>query len=112
MNNVLLATLFIVVNNTERVIEPESSPQSGVAMLNNIVDNIKQYGQHNIVQSCFQQMYEAKNRQPVAMLLRTRLVKTMLCCPHCLRLLTTLNSIVTPDSGSTILFNVVDKYCY
>ena len=25
-------------------------------MLNNIVDNIEQYGQHNIVQACFQQL--------------------------------------------------------
>ena len=30
--------------------------QSGVTMLNNIVDNIEQYGQHNIVQSGFQQL--------------------------------------------------------
>ena len=33
----------------------------------------------------------------------------MLCCPHCSQLLTILNNIVTPDSGSTILFNIVDK---
>ena len=52
MNNVVLPTLFNVVNNTEQVVEPESSSQSDVAMLNNIVDNIEQYGQHNIVQSC------------------------------------------------------------
>ena len=37
------------------VVEPESSPQSGVTMLNNIVDNIEQCGQHNTVKSCFQQ---------------------------------------------------------
>ena len=47
-------TLFDVVNNIEQVVEPESSPQSGVTILNNIVDNIEQCGQHNIVQSCFQ----------------------------------------------------------
>ena len=41
--------LFNVVNNTEQVVEPESSLQSGVTMLNNIVENIKQYGQHIIV---------------------------------------------------------------
>ena len=52
----MLPTLFNVVNNTEQVVEPESSLQSGVTMLNNIVDNIEQYGQHNIVQSCFQQL--------------------------------------------------------
>ena len=28
---------------------------------------------------------------------------------HCSRLLTTLNSIFTPDSGSTMLFNVVNS---
>ena len=50
-----MPTLFNVVNNIEQVVEPESSPQSGVTMLNNIVDNIEQCGQHNIVQSCFQQ---------------------------------------------------------
>ena len=49
LNNVVLPTLFNVVNNTEQVFEPESSPQSAVTMLNNIVDNIEQYGQHNIV---------------------------------------------------------------
>ena len=48
----MLSTIY-----TEQVVEPESSLQSGVTMLNNIiVDNIKQYGQHNIVQSCFQQL--------------------------------------------------------
>jgi hypothetical protein len=34
---------------------------------------------------------------------------TMLCCPHCSQLSTILNNIVTPDSGSTVLFNIVDK---
>ena len=52
----MLSTLFNVVNNTELVVEPESSPQSGVTMLNNIVENIEQYVQHNIVQSCFQKL--------------------------------------------------------
>ena len=33
----------------------------------------------------------------------------MLCYPHCSQLSTMLNNIVTPDSGSTILFNIVDK---
>ena len=55
LNNFVLPTLFNVVNNIEQVVEPESSPQSGVTMLNNIVENIEQCGQHNIVQSCFQQ---------------------------------------------------------
>ena len=56
LNNVVLPALFNVVNNTEQVVEPESNLQSGVTILNNIVDNIEQYGQHNIVQSCFQQL--------------------------------------------------------
>ena len=34
----------------------------------------------------------------------------MLCCPHCLELLSSLNNIVTPDSVSTILFNVDNNY--
>ena len=37
-----LPTLFNVVNNTEQIVEPESSLQSSVTMLNNIVDNIVQ----------------------------------------------------------------------
>ena len=52
----MLPTLFNVVNNAEQVAEPESSLQLGVTMPNNIVDNIEQYGQDNIVQSCFQQL--------------------------------------------------------
>ena len=55
LNNVVLPIFLIVVNNIEQVVEPESSPQSGVTVLNNIVDIIEQCGQHNIVQSCFQQ---------------------------------------------------------
>ena len=45
----LTLSLFNVVNNTEQVVEPEPSLQLCVTMLNNIVDNIEQYGQHNIV---------------------------------------------------------------
>ena len=55
LNNVVLPILLIAVNNIEQVVDPESSPQSGVTMLNNIVDNMEQCGQHNIVLSCFQQ---------------------------------------------------------
>ena len=51
LNNVVLHTLFNVVNNTEQVVEPRSSLQLGVTVQNNIVDNIEQYGQHNIVHS-------------------------------------------------------------
>ena len=64
LNNVVLPILLIVVNNIEQVVEPESSPQSGVTMLNNIVDNIEQCGQHNIVQSCFQQPVTTPNFWP------------------------------------------------
>ena len=43
LNNVVLSTFFNVVNNIEQVVEPESSPQSGLlTMLNNIVDNIEE----------------------------------------------------------------------
>jgi hypothetical protein len=34
---------------------------------------------------------------------------TTSCCPHCSKLSTILHNIVTPDSGSTILSNTVDK---
>ena len=37
LNNVVLPIMLIVVNNIEQVVEPECNPQSGVAMLNNIV---------------------------------------------------------------------------
>ena len=64
LNNVVLPILLIVVNNIEQVVEPESSLQSGVTMLNNIVDNIEQCGQYNIVQSCFQQPVATHNFWP------------------------------------------------
>ena len=57
----LLPTFFNVVNNIDQVVEPESNPQSGVTMLNNIVDNIEQCGQHNIAQSCFQQLSRTRD---------------------------------------------------
>ena len=36
LKNVVLPTLFNVVNDTEQVVEPESSLQLGVTMLNNM----------------------------------------------------------------------------
>jgi hypothetical protein len=33
----------------------------------------------------------------------------MLCGPHCSHLSTILNNIVEPESGATILFNIVDN---
>ena len=46
LNNVVLLTLFIVVNNIVQL-------ESGVAMSNNIFNNCQQCGQQNIVQSYF-----------------------------------------------------------
>ena len=48
LNNVLLPTLFRVVNN----IGQYCTPNSGSTILFNIVDNCEQRGQQNIVQSC------------------------------------------------------------
>ena len=36
----------------------------------------------------------------------------MFCCPRCSHLSTILNNIVEPESGVTILFNIVDKQCF
>ena len=55
LNNVLLPTLFNVVNNIVQHCWAWISLRSGVIMLNNIVDNIEQCEQQNIVQRCFQQ---------------------------------------------------------
>ena len=63
-NNVVLPTLFIVVNNIVQHCWAWISPQSGVTMLNNIVDNYEQCGQHNIVASCFQQPWTSYNFLP------------------------------------------------
>ena len=50
--NVVLPTLFAILSTTvNNIVESES----GVPMLNNIVDQSEQCGQHNIIQSCFQQ---------------------------------------------------------
>ncbi len=63
-NNVVLPTLFIVVNNIVQHCWAWISPRSGVTMLNNIVDNYEQYRQHNIVASCFQQPWTSDNFLP------------------------------------------------
>ena len=92
------------------------SPQSGVIMLNNIVDNIEQCGQHNIAQSCFYQpwtgcallrVYTAKNQ---------KLLKTGCNNVVGATLFNVVNNIVRhcytwlrANSGSTILFNIVDN---
>ena len=49
LNNVLLPTLFIAINNIENNIV---TPDSGSTILFNIVDKCEQRGQQNIVQSC------------------------------------------------------------
>ena len=63
-NNVVLPILFIVVNNIVQHCWAWINPQSGSTMLNNIVDNYKQYGQHNIVASCFQQPWTSHDFLP------------------------------------------------
>ena len=60
-NNVVLPTLFIVVNNIIQHCWARISPQSGVTMLNNIVDNYEQCRQRNIVASCFYQPSTSDN---------------------------------------------------
>jgi hypothetical protein len=49
-------------------------------------------------------LYTAKNDQVVAILMKTGLNNVVRPT-----LFTVVNNIVTPDSGSSILFNVVDK---
>ena len=84
LNNVVLPILLNDVNNTEKVVEPESSPQSGVTILNNIVDNIEQCGQHNIVQSCFQQPVATHNFWPcIATLSTWKLTQHILLPMYC-----------------------------
>ena len=55
LNNVVLPTLFNVVNNIVQHCYTWLRDNSGSTMLNNIVDNIEQYWQHSIVQGCFHQ---------------------------------------------------------
>ena len=55
LNNVVLPTLFNVVNNIVQHSYTWLRANSGSTMLNNIVDNTEQCGQHNIVQGCFHQ---------------------------------------------------------
>ena len=55
LNNVVLPTLFNVVNNIVQHCYTWLRANPGSTMLNNIVDNIEQCGQHNIVQGCFHQ---------------------------------------------------------
>ena len=55
LNNVVLPTLFNIVNNIVQQCHTWLRANSGSTMLNNTVDNIEQCGQHNIVQGCFHQ---------------------------------------------------------
>jgi hypothetical protein len=49
-------------------------------------------------------VHTGKNAQVVAIVMKTGLNNALL-----LTLFTVVNNIVTPDSGKTILFNIVDK---
>jgi hypothetical protein len=60
-NNLVLSTLFIAFNNIVQHCWVWISLQSGVTMLNNIVVNYEQCGQHNIVASCFHQPWTSHN---------------------------------------------------
>ena len=51
--------------------------------------------------------YTAKNDQVVAILMKTGLNNALL--PTLFTVSIILNNIVTPDSGSTIFFNILDK---
>ena len=82
LNNVVLPILLIVVNNIEQVVEPESSPQSGVTMLNNIVDIIEQCGQHNIVQYCFQQPVTTYNFWLCRSLVQIKMLAMCIVCSN------------------------------
>ncbi len=62
-NNVVLPTLFIVVDNIVQHCYTWLQADSGSTMLNNIVDNYEQCGQHNIVAFCFQQPWTSDNFQ-------------------------------------------------
>jgi transcription elongation factor Elf1 len=48
--------------------------------------------------------YTAKNAEPAA-----QHDWTMFCCPRCSHSSTLLNNIVEPESGVTILFNIIDN---
>ena len=55
LNNVLLPTLFNVVNNIVQHCYTWLQDNSGSTLLNNIVDHIEQCWQQNIIQDCFHQ---------------------------------------------------------
>ena len=55
-NDVVGATLFLVVNNIKQYSWARIGPQSGVTMPNKIVYDIEQRCPNNIVASCFQQL--------------------------------------------------------
>ena len=61
LNNVVLPTLFNVVNNIVQHCYTQLQPGFRLNNMFSIVDNIEQCGQHNIVQSCFQQPSTTRN---------------------------------------------------
>ena len=53
------AQLFNVVNNIEQVVEPESSPQSGVTMLNNILlTTLNNVGRTTLLHPVFNNLHQ------------------------------------------------------
>ena len=56
-NKIQCCVAHVVHSILNNIVDPESC----VTMLNNIVDNIEQCGQHNIVQGCFHQPETSDN---------------------------------------------------
>ena len=92
----------MVVNNIEQVVEPESSPQSGVTMLNNIVNNIEQCGQHNIVQFCFQKPVTTHNFWPCS----RDLIRISFTC------YSTVSNTSSKFDSNVVKFAVICNICY
>jgi hypothetical protein len=80
----------------------------GVGLVKHVTYAIDYAGRSRIYSR--QITYTAKRDQVVAILMKTGLTNVLLpTMPHCSQLSTILNNIVTPDSGSTTVFNIVDK---
>jgi hypothetical protein len=60
--------------------------------------------ENNIITVVLKILYTAKNAEPAA-----QQDWTIFCCPRCSHLSTIFNNIVEPESGVTILFNIVDN---
>ena len=109
LNNVLLPTLFKVVNNVVRHCYASLQASLGLTMLNNIVDNIEQCCRQNIVLVCYHQARTGCSFLAVCLLLTHLLHGKKL--GHCNKLLKTgCNSVV----GATLFLVVNDivQHCY